>query len=143
MLPLEDAVEDTETQRLTREYPVRDTLGRYYDFWRSGRVTQDHGHGFFLNSPVQDVIAERTILTFLLQYAAENDRWLGFKTGAEAQSVDDYIAAAKAYRSTDQYARALSKSLDREMIKLGLHQDRIAVFPTEAFVKFVQERARR
>ena len=143
MFPLEDLFEDEETQRLTREYPVRETLGRHYDFWKSEEVTADHSHGFFLNSPAQDVIAERTVLGFLLQAAAQNDRWMGFKSGAQIESVDEYATQVHAARTSNEHARALSKSLEHGMIRFGQTGWHLGILPTETYAKFVQERARR
>ena len=117
MFPLDEIFEDEELRRLTREYPVATTLGRHYDFWKSGESTQDNFHGFFISSPAGDVIAERTFLGFLLQAAAQYDRWVGFKTGMEIDSVDGFIAALQRFRISDPHARALAKSLDAGMIR--------------------------
>ena len=143
MFPLEDLFEDAELQRLTRQYPVQETLGKNYNFWKSGMVTEDHSHYFFLSSPSGDAIAERTVLGFFLQAAAENGKWVGYKTGMEVDSVKSFIARVRAARTSDQHARALAKSLDAKMIRFEMRDSHLYSAPTEEYVKFVKERASR
>lgn len=141
MFPLDELFEDAELQRLTREYPVRETLGRHHYFWGSELVTEAHSQGFFLNSPAQNAIAERTFLGFLLRAAAQYDKWLGFKTAIDPRYVP-YLITALSAGIDDVAVRAIKNARDTGMARLVV-SEHMYLLPTEKYIKFVQERARR
>ncbi len=125
-----------ELDRLTREYPVDEVLGRLKDQWQSGLLHDSTSHWLFFRggmpSGVQDTYGQ------FLYDAANTGTWVGFKTEWQPRFLQEFKAKKEA-RTLD-HDLATAEAMDQGLLDLVEHDGAVYAVPLERFMPYVKEK---
>jgi len=133
---------DEESKGLTRKYPVQQTLGSSYDYWRSNGHNFGTRGSFFRNSPAQNTSAEN-VFGGLVQLSAKQDEWVGYViNGLTPEELEDFHQRRRT-QPLNHFEKGMSNALDAGVLRLEVHDGKVYYQPTEGLVNLTQERAER